>query len=383
MLSYTKLGSKFLYELENHIPSLVNPTCSNLIKCISECGDIRSIILYGNETMYLNALASLLLKNMFEKETIYKKKASFTYTTKSGVSHDIEYDYSDYHFEIELSEKYLGFVKNIVMNKNISNKPFVFIVQNVDTIQNNYKLLQTAFKHMLDAKNNCRFILLTKSLQSIDDAITSRSMIINASFPQSHMKSVFESIIERDIDIKEFEDKYNESGQSLFALLVYHEMGYEQPRVFKHLDALLTLMTKEKNELTLINTIREFVYKIYHVTMPLNVLSNYIISKTCNEQYILDIVKLCAECSTEMAQSSKDILVFEKLLFGVSKILRDPRNALSKNTRKKSVKAVLQDDVSKDVKVPKDTEITEVACAKESTPKKKVVKKKDVIKKVE
>jgi hypothetical protein len=116
------------------------------------------------------------------------------------------------------------------------------------------------------------------------------------------------------LSFKEFEELFTNvtTNRDLIIMLMNHEHGYDIPSIFKILDEMLDKIKKEKKKIEIIKKIRDFVYKSYHLTIPLDVICKFAINKYKNEHFITDLLVLCAKCSDEIARGNKDILVYEK-----------------------------------------------------------------------
>jgi hypothetical protein len=105
------------------------------------------------------------------------------------------------------------------------------------------------------------------------------------------------------------------------SLLLQYEHGFDTPRIFTQLDKLLEGAKKEKNTLTTLMNIRDYVYKVYHIAFPLEHICKYVIDKYKKEKYVLDIVRLSASCNHECVVGSKDIFVYEKFFVRLIQIV--------------------------------------------------------------
>lgn len=258
-----------------------------------------------------------MVKRLFNKETIIKRTSSFSYINYNGSNVEIEYEYSDYHFELVYSEKHIKFIKSIIKNKNISKSPFVFIIKNIDATT---KTSQCPIKKLIDNNGSAIFIFLSRGLNKIENPIVSRSMLINTSFKLDNIYNVFKILNPEDkMNLEDFTIEYHKCNNSIIAFLIQYEYGFKKLRIFKELDKLLDNLKKEKNMLTAIMKIREYTYKAYHVTFPLQEISKYVIEKYKNESYITDIVKLSSDCDTEIIISKKELLVYEKFFINLLK----------------------------------------------------------------
>lgn len=296
-----------------------NMKISNNLNKNNNLNDINAFVLYGNENIYMNHISNMMIKKMFNNRNIITKKTIFAYTNNLDTKIEVEYEYSDYHFEFEYSEKHIAFIKSIIQNKNISSRSFVFIIKNMD---NTTKVSQFPLKKLMDA-NNAIYIFLTKSLNKIENAILSRSTIINTHFPILNIYKIFNSIIKKPIEFIEFEKHFNNAHNSIVVLLIQNENGFVQLRILQNLDNLINKIQKEKNMFEIIILIREFIYKAYHITFPLQYISKFVINKFIKEKYISDIVSLCAECDNDLNNTNKEILIYEKFFINLVKIIKN------------------------------------------------------------
>ena len=318
------------------MPSLINKTCKSLLSSPETMRDIRALILHGNEPLYLGIFANMLLKRLIGKDTLTTRKASYSYTNCNGTSIDVEYEYSDFHFEIkDYSEKHVKLISSIVSNKSINSKQFVFLIKGVSQTS---KSSQLSLKQAIDYGSTCQYLFVTKTLSSIDTSILSRSVTINVSFPLANVYEVFCRVVsykteydEEDDDVEckgmmtmeKFVTMYTEhtTNRNLLIMLIKHEHGGSEQCLFQALDKFLNKLEKHKNPLTSIALIREFTYKVYHLTIPLHVLCRYIINRYARHNYIGDIVSLAAKCDMECACGTRDILIYEQFFIKLLKII--------------------------------------------------------------
>lgn len=313
IIDYSKYVTKFLNIIENEIPNIVDKTCFDLLSR-DDNPEIKSIILYGNSHTFLEMTSMILIKRWFKQENIVKRKTTYIFD-----SNEIEYEFSDYHFEFDYSEKYIKFIKSIVQNKNISDKPFIFIMKNMDEVP---KHKQVALRKMLDVVGNNQYIMLVNNPSKLDEAVSSRSIFINAHFKMNKLLTIINKIIEKPINLDHLNNLFYKNNHSIISVLLVLEFGDEKPKVYQYLDNLLIKMKKEKSELSLIDQIRDFIYKIYHINFPFNIIAKYIIDYYINHKNICEIIALAAECDIEFSKSNKNILIYEKFMFGLIKLVK-------------------------------------------------------------
>jgi hypothetical protein len=280
--------TNFLNDLDKHIYTLIKPNALSILNDVNKLNDIQCIILYGNESIYCETFFHVYLKNKYGSYTKYVKDYE-----------EVEYIYSDYHYEMNYNDKYIGFLKQILNNNNILGRKNVFLLKNFDHIS--FETQQHILK--LLEKNSAQFFIITKSLSKICQPIISRSNCLNMSFPIENMKKFTNG---KDIEkslmltIADLDNKPN------FELL---------------LDNLILKLSKCKNELEVITSIREYCYKIYHLCIPLSYIAKYTINHLKTHKKIFDIVQLAAKCDHILTISSKDLLIYETFFIELYQIL--------------------------------------------------------------
>jgi len=312
----------FLNDIEQNLQCLVKPSCVKLLADpVNTCGDLRSIVLYGNEQIFLKVIAYKIIKAFFGASNIQKRSSVFSYVGANSTQHDIEYMHSDYHFEFDYSEKHVKLMKSILTNRPFGNRKFVFLITG---IVGNVEASQLPLKQMIDIENNSIFIFITRSIGRLHESIRSRSVEFNASFPLAKLhKYLLEKVPDADLDLKTFTSLYHESNRSMMAVLIKLEHQENSIRLFDYLDKLLTSLKKDKNQLQVINNIREFVYKVYHLAIPFKIIAEYVVQKCAKSTKatdIYDVVQIAANCEREAAISNKDILLYEKFFVNLRQL---------------------------------------------------------------
>lgn len=255
----------FLNDIESYAYDLVNNgTTKKFLAHPKRMEGMKSIILYGNELLYLDLISEMIIKGYYNLGILHLHKAD-------------DYEYSDYHFDLHYSDQTIKFIKEIVKNKSVSNRPFIFVIRGVEEVKK-----QLPLKHLIDYQGGAQFIFLMRNLGRVDRTILSRSTLINCSFNANAARLASNKIV-----------------------------------VFQRLEELLILMKKENRITIVIEAIREFIYKVYHMCIPLTMLSKYIIKTYDHHERSRDIVELAAGCDI----SGDCILVYEKFFLGLVKLL--------------------------------------------------------------
>lgn len=308
----------FLNDLDYYIPCLLNKRTLNIITS-NVIQDINGVMLVGNEYGILNRIAQLVVKCLFDVDTLWIRACPFNPDKEA----EGEYFMSDYHMEFELNDKALEFIKNIVQNKNISKRHFVFIIKNAEPSIN--RNLYLALRRIMDINPTAKFIITTSATSFMEKSLMSRVVKAHCSFP-------FENILQTDLLSKalqtktkqELHDIYLQSGFNIVTLLQHISKNCSDLLWQQTIDKLLVSMKKEKQHYDVIMLIRENVYKLFHIGVPLKDICRYVI-KVCSDpsknKHIHMIVAVAAECEHEVTQSNKDILLYEKLFLNIYKYL--------------------------------------------------------------
>jgi hypothetical protein len=307
----------FLNDLDYYIPCLLNKRALNIITR-NVIQDINGIMLVGNEFGILNRIAQLIVKCLFDVDTLSIRHCPFN----PNKENEGEYYLSDYHMEFELNEKALEFIKSIISNKSISKRQFVFIIKNAEpTINRNIYL---ALRRIMDINPTARFIITTSSTSFMEKSLMSRVLKAHCSFP-------FDNILQTDLLAQALKNRthqevyniYLQSNFNIITLLQHLSSNCTDLLWQQTIDKLLVNVKKEKKHYDAIMLIRDTVYKLFHIGVPLKDICRYVI-KVCNDnknKNIQSIVAIAADCEHATTQGNKDILLYEKLFLNIYKHL--------------------------------------------------------------
>lgn len=304
----------FLNNLDNYLPLLLNSKTLNII-IKNVIIDINGLVLTGNEYGILNRIAQLVVKSMFDVETLYLSTCYYNPAKES----DGSYLLSNYHMEFDLNEKALEHIKNIISNTNILQRQFVFIIKNAEPTINRHIYL--ALRRLIDINPTAKFILTTTSTSFMEKSLLSRLLILNCYFP-------FDNILKTDIvnqnnkSIKQLETIYTISNNNIISFLQNISNDSKALLWQQTCDKLLHIITHEKKQLNIIMAIRDHVYKLFHVGVSLKDICKYIIQKYNDHKQIAEIIKIAAECEHGILQGSKELLYYEKLFLGILKCVK-------------------------------------------------------------
>lgn len=275
-------------------------------------------MLVGNEFGILNRIAQLVVKCLFDVDKLWIRPCPFN----PNKENEGEYFLSDYHMEFELNDKALDFIKTVISNKSISKRQFVFIIKNAEpTINRNIYL---ALRRIMDINPTAKFIITTSSTSFMEKSLLSRVLKAHCNFP-------FDNILQTDLLSQALKNKtkqelfhiYLQSNCNIITLIQHVSNNCKDLLWQQTIDKLLVNMKKEKKQYDVIMLIRDNVYKLFHIGVPLKDICRYVI-KVCNDnknKNIHSIVSIVANCEHSTTQGNKDILLYEKLFINIYKHL--------------------------------------------------------------
>ncbi len=299
----------FLNNLDNYIPLLLNTRALNMI-IKNIVNDINGIVLTGNEYGILNRIAQLVVKSMFDIEYLHISTCHFNPNKEA----DGYYLFSQYHMEFNLTEKALEYIKNIISNRNISQRQFVFIIKNAEPSINRH--LYLALRRLIDINSSAKFIITTTSTSFIEKSLLSRLLTINCHFP---FKNILKTDITNNYTIsnEELELSYKYSNNNIITLLGHLSNNCKSLLWQQTCDKLLHIIANEKKQINVIMSIREYVYKLFHIGIPLKDICKYVIEKNNNNTNITEIIAIAAHCENGALQGNKELLYYEKLFLDI------------------------------------------------------------------
>lgn len=308
----------FLNNLDDYIPQLINNKAINVIYK-NVILDVNAFMLFGNEYAILNRIAQLVVKKMFQTPTLLNMRVCHINPQKETEG---EFVLSEFHMEFELNEKSLEYIKSVIANKSISNRSFVFIIKNAESSINRNMYL--ALRRIIDINPTCKFIITTSSMAFMEKSLLSRVLQVNCSFPFQNVfecSLVKEAAVNSNISQDKMQEIYNDSNNNIITLLQHLGSNCQQLLWQKSIDNLTEMFKTEKKQLMIIMSIRETVYRLYHIGIPLKDVCHYVIKHNIKSKNIQNIVKLAAECEHGTSKGSKEILLYEKFFLNLYKFL--------------------------------------------------------------
>lgn len=301
--------------MDEYIPQLLSKKTLDIInrKVIL---DINGFILFGNEYGLLNRIAQTVVKAMFDIDKLQIRNCSYNPVKES----DGEYLVSDYHMEFDLNEKALEYIKSVITNRNISRRQFVFIIKNAEPCLN--RNLYLALRRMIDINPTSKFIITTSSTAFMEKSLLSRVLLLNCNFPFNNIAS--SNILSDELQktpLETLRNVYADSNYNIITFLQHISNGYKCLLWQQTIDKLLECIKKEKKQINVIMLVRDNVYKLFHIGVPLKDICKYVIAKNVKNKNVGKLIECAAECEHGTSQGKKDILLYESFFLNAYLIL--------------------------------------------------------------
>ena len=249
--------------------------------------------------MYLEVYVRSMIKQHYAINTLQMTPHEITENDKT-----IKYMSSHYHFEMDYTNAHNSLIKQIVQNRNITGRKHIFVLKKFTSCNRQYQL------KTLVENENAIFIIITKTISNLDTGISSRSTILRKNFTEVKTKE----FLQRHYGIEEYD-----KNRSLISVIA----DVKTPRYEVELNKLLDVISKSRTQMDIVNDIKAYCYKVFHVCIPLHVLCKCILKRFQKHAKIADIMSHCAKCDLDMNLGTKDILCYEQLFVGIYMILKE------------------------------------------------------------
>jgi len=286
--------------------------------------DLPHIIFFGQDMSLLQLFVDAILKRVLRNPLLVKHKAELEIACNS-TKHVIKFQHSTFHNEVDMEDVQSGqrqflmeFVhKHISMTKTVlpGVSKRIVVLHSMDRCQHQFalrKILETC-------ANNVIFIMTTRSMNSINDAICSRSMSINGSVSNANFELFFENFVE-DHGIDEAEiDRSDGTTYTILNLGAIKQDDGLEKCVRDHIAYILATSDLYK----IICSNREFAYKMLHFQTPCSRIFRHVIN-ACSasklpKNRIIDIIAHAADLEHKSAMMSKPSMLVERILLAVWK----------------------------------------------------------------
>jgi hypothetical protein len=251
--------------------------------------------------MYLNYVVDIYLFNLFQSKFVTK---TGLWTLDDGKT-EVEYKYTDKYFLIDFTEKHLPLIQHICTHKALKkgDSSKLIILKNLHTAK---KTTQLLLKYSIDLKTT-QFVIMSPTLSNLNENILSRCSYINCRFDKvklikyTGLKSSVLQDCQNNLIIAA-------SGDSISNM-----------RLMIRLDQLIDKMKSSTNQHMIIGMIREFVYHIYHLSVPIADIMHYIIHKMMSTKYASRIVEKFAQIDVSV---QNNIYSYEQMFIDLALILK-------------------------------------------------------------
>ena len=286
--------------------------------------ELPHIILFGQDMSLLQLFVDSILKKVLRNPSLVKHKAELEIACNS-TKHVIKFQHSTFHNEVDMEDVQSGqrqflmeFVhKHISMTKTVlpGVSKRIVVLHSMDKCQHQFamrKILETC-------SNNVIFIMTTRSMNSINDAICSRSMCINGSVSNANFELFFEKFVD-DHGIDEAEiDRSDGTTYTILNLGASKQDDGLEKCVRDHI--VYILATPDLHKVICSN--REFAYKMLHYQTPCSRIFKHIIDSCSKNKLqknrIIDIIAHAANLEHKSGMMSKPSMLVERILLAVWK----------------------------------------------------------------
>lgn len=316
--------------------------------------DMPHMLFYGPPTSGKSTVIYAFLASMMDKK-VYDIKTNYIEEDKKCIS----YRSSIYHlefncYEIASYEKIFvhTFLKNYIQTKNIGlDIPKIVYIKNAQFLS---KQSQLAFRRMIEMNSlTCRFIFEIPSYSSVYDSITSRCLSLRVPLPPLHQiqnyfthlsKKHFHTIPESQIssEIHFITNNYSKDMKKIFGTYFYYAHSHERFIFHFHekLNYIYSIIREQKMTPSHIEKIREYIYDMYILLVPLHECLIYIFYKVISDfsssnvsKNIIQerIIELAVKTDLNLKKGNKDFFHIEYFIIALYNIL----STLSTSPKKK------------------------------------------------
>jgi hypothetical protein len=318
----------FLNTLDDKLPLLLQESTLNIIRS-DPIGGLNLVVLHNNEYAILNRIACMIVKSHINADgntaTVPHDLICRQHFFDASSPDSGSFISSRYHFEFELTENSLHYIKSLIKNKPIYTSEFIFVVKNANMSINRNLYLE--LRRLIDTSNTARWILTMERHTFLEKSISSRALLVNCCFTLAN-------IIKCCNLPKSLEDYYPifiRAKGNVITFLQLTSSTMASTLLWQDVfDKFITELQNEKKQVNIIMTTREMVYKLYHIGVPFAEFCRYIIFKF--GQDISDMISSIASCEHQNTKS-KECLMYEKVILELYKHLKNNSDCKSKQGR--------------------------------------------------
>lgn len=310
--------------MDDKLPLLLQESTLKIIKSYP-IGGLNLVVLHNNEYAILNRIAFSIVKSHIKADThdIICRQHFFDASSPDSGS----FISSRYHFEFELTENSLQYIKSLIKNKPIYTSEFIFVIKNAN--MNINRNLYLELRRLIDMSNTARWILTMERHTFLEKSLSSRALLINCCF-------TLQNIIKCCNLPGTLEDYYPifiRAKGNVITFLQFISSTMASTLLWQDVfDKFISELQNEKKQLNIIMTTREMVYKLYHIGVPFAEFCRYIVFKF--GQDIADMISVIASCEHQNTKS-KECLMYEKVILELYKHLKSKQSRQIKSSNTK------------------------------------------------
>lgn len=292
------------------IPELLSDHANRFLECIEKDQDniTNSVFIYANDFVYHEEYFRLIVMKLFKLDHL-----------PEPTEYEESYKHTPYYFQFDMSnpnESILQ-INQILKNRNILNKKFVFYLTNVSKTG--------IFNRIIDRNQNALFVFSSKTCHEHHQGLLSRCLLINMSFK---LDKVYKYLTEKEdlelvMTLDEFKDAFQRAHYSIPVFIskietksIDSKAKYEQAIC----DLLDSYKNKKTDKLEIVKETRELCYKLYHLCISLSHISKICILHLNKHKKIDEIIHICAEAEHKSMISHKSILCYEQMFMKIAVI---------------------------------------------------------------
>lgn len=309
---------------------------NNIVKILKNLdkNDIPHIILYGLNGSGKKTLLYSFINNTSKKKKFYKYKSPNKDIFFSLIKYDnvIEIDIA----EMGMYNKFIirDVIKDFVETKKVDNNSIQIIILHHSEILD--KETQFILRRIMELYiHNCRFILLSNSINKIIEPIKSRCLLLRVKCLNN------DDILKELIIIKNKENfKINDSVLENIIInsnrnfkkcileLEYYNLNKKYNSLISILSKLNNLIKKKNINNKLFNDINDFLYKFiinneYNTTDLFKIIYFYFINIMDNDEDKIKLTHIIAKYEYNYILGSKDIIHLQSFIYELYNIINN------------------------------------------------------------
>jgi hypothetical protein len=282
------------------------------------------IVLFAQDASLLHLFVDTILRRVFKNHSLTKQNAELEVACNS-TKHVVKYKHSSVHNEVDMEvvsngqrQFLMEFIhKHISMTRTIAPgvSKRIVVIHSMEKCQHQFamrKMLETCAQNVL-------FIMTAKSIQSVNEALQSRAMCINASVSNTRFDAFFETFVEEQgIDQAEI-DRNDGTTYTILNLGAGNQDDGLEKCVRDHVSMLLTPPAPDLYKVIISN--REFAYKMLHYQAPCARIFKHVVNACCGNKLpkgrLVKVLSLAADLEHKAIMMSKPSMLVERLLLEV------------------------------------------------------------------